>query len=36
MSKEMEKRINVAEMWFMRTVLRIGWESPTMNEEVLI
>ena len=35
-SKEVEKRINAAEMWFLWRVLRIGWESHTKNEEVLI
>ena len=30
------KRINAAEMWFLRRLLRIGWESHTRNEEVLI
>ena len=35
-SKDMEKRINAAEMWFLRRVLRIGWESHIANEEFLI
>ena len=36
MSKEREKGIDAAEMWFLRRVLRIGWESHTTNEEVLM
>ena len=36
MSKELEKGINAAEMWFLLRVLRIDWESHTTNEEVLI
>ena len=35
-SKEMDKRINAAEMWFLQRVLRIGWKGHTTNEEVLI
>jgi len=31
-SKEMENRIIQAEMWFLRRLLRIGWESHTTNE----
>ena len=36
LSKEMEKRVNAAEMWFLRRALRLGWESHTTNVEVLI
>ena len=31
----MEKRINAAEIWFLRRILRIDWTSHTTNEEVL-
>ena len=34
-SKEMGKRINAAEIWFLRRILRIDWTSHTTNEEVL-
>ncbi|XP_069983736.1 uncharacterized protein [Penaeus vannamei] len=35
-SKEMEKRSNASEMWFLRRFLRIACESHTTNEEVLM
>ena len=33
-SKEMEKRTNAAEMWFLRRILRICWTSHSTNEKV--
>ena len=35
-SNEIEKRIKAAEMWFLRRISRIGWDSYTTNEEVLL
>ena len=36
LSKEIENRINAAEIWSLRRVLTIGWEGHTTNEEVSI
>ena len=33
-SKEMERRIDAAEKWFLRRILRISWKGHTRNEEV--
>ena len=35
MSKEIEEKINAVEMCFLCRILRIGWTSYTINEEVL-
>ena len=34
-SKLMEKRLQAAEMWFYRRMLRISWQDFKSNEEVL-
>ena len=34
-SKEMERRIEAAEMWFFRRMLKISWTDRVSNEEVL-
>ena len=34
-SKEMRKRLEAAEMWFLRRMLRIPWTARRTNEEVL-
>ena len=33
--KEMEKRINALEVWFLRRILSISWTSQKANEETL-
>jgi len=34
-SKEMEKRLNALEMWFLRRIFRISWTEKKTNKEVL-
>ena len=34
-SREMRKRIEAAEMWFIRRMLRIPWTARMTNQEVL-
>ena len=35
LEKEIERRIEAAEMWFLRTILRISWTERVSNEDVL-
>ena len=34
-NKEMEKRINAAELWFYRRMLKVSWTKHVSNEEIL-
>ena len=35
MTKETERRLEAAEMWYIRRILRISWTEKKTNEEVL-
>ena len=35
LSKDLERRLEVAEMWYIRRIMRISWTEKKSNEEVM-
>ena len=35
LTKDLERRLEAAEMWYIRKIMRLSWTEKTSNEEVM-